>query len=77
VKTAVSIPDDVFREADQIAERFGWSRSQLYTRALRELLDAQGDDPVSAALDALADELNDEGTPSAARALIDSDAWTW
>ncbi len=75
MKTAVSIPDETHHAADQVAERLGWSRSQLYTRAVREFLERQGGDPVTAALDALADEL-----PPAAmsgRQLIDSGAWEW
>jgi predicted transcriptional regulator len=77
MKTAVSIPDDVFHEADRVADRLGWSRSQLYTRAVRRFLDEQGDDPVTSALDVLADELGTAGTPAAARSLIDSGAWEW
>ncbi|MFT4188196.1 MAG: hypothetical protein QM621_06400 [Aeromicrobium sp.] len=45
--------------------------------AIREFLDGQGDDPVTAALDALADELNAPQPTAAARSLIDSGAWEW
>ena len=37
-KTAISIPDSVFEEAEKIAEKEGLSRSELYTTALREFL---------------------------------------
>ncbi|MCI1746953.1 MAG: hypothetical protein LKI24_01865 [Acidipropionibacterium sp.] len=77
MKTAISVPDDVFHEADRAAERLGWSRSQLYTRAVTEFLAGQGADPVTQALDALADELPSETAPAAGRALIDSGAWQW
>ncbi|QWF24009.1 hypothetical protein KM427_10125 [Nocardioides sp. LMS-CY] len=77
MKTAVSIPDEVFREADEAAERLGWSRSQLYTRAIRQFLGEQGDDPVTCALDALADEMGSPATPVTARALIDAGVWEW
>lgn len=77
MKTAVSIPDEVFREADRVADRLGWSRSQLYARALREFIDAQGEDPVTAALDALADKLHEETPVASARSLIDSGRWEW
>ncbi len=77
MKTAVSIPDEVFREADRTADRLGWSRSQLYTRALQEFLEQQGDDPVTMALDALADELGPSASPDAGRQLIDTGAWEW
>lgn len=77
MKTAVSIPDDVFGDADRAASRLGWSRSELYTRALREFLQAQGDDPVTAALDELADELAQTSAPNPGRALIAAGAWEW
>lgn len=77
MKTAVSIPDDVFREADTAAQRLGWTRSQLYAHAVREFLNAEGDDPVTAALDALADEFQGAAATVPARSLIDSGAWEW
>lgn len=77
MKTAISIPDQVFRDAERAAERLGWSRSQLYARAVSEFLERQGDDPVTAALDALADEMNGERPPATGRSLIDAGAWEW
>jgi metal-responsive CopG/Arc/MetJ family transcriptional regulator len=38
MKTAVSIPDDVFEEAERLAADLETSRSQLYSRALREFV---------------------------------------
>jgi predicted transcriptional regulator len=38
MKTAVSIPDDLFRKADELARRLGKSRSQIYREALAEYL---------------------------------------
>ncbi len=38
VKIAVSIPDEVFEEAEQLARRSGVSRSELYAVALKALL---------------------------------------
>ena len=77
MKTAISIPDEVYRAADQAAERLGWSRSQLYTRAVREFLERQGQDPVTSALDSLADELDSVETTAPGGALGDSGAWEW
>lgn len=34
MKTAISIPDDVYQSAEKLANRLGKSRSQLYTQAL-------------------------------------------
>lgn len=38
MKTAVSLPDDLFESADALAERLGVSRSELYARAVEEFL---------------------------------------
>jgi hypothetical protein len=51
MKTAVSIPDGVFDAADRLAARLGVSRSELYTCALRSLLERESDDAVTARLD--------------------------
>ncbi len=77
VKTAVSIPDDVFEEADRAAARLGWSRSQLYTTAVRAFLGERGEDPVTAALNALADELAAEPAVNAGRDLVDRAHSEW
>lgn len=77
MKTAVSLPDDLFREADDAAARLGWSRSKLYAHALRSYLENQGEDPVTAALDAFADDLTAEPTPNIGRALIEAGEWEW
>lgn len=39
VKTAISLPDELFREADSAAKRLRVSRSQLYASAISEFLD--------------------------------------
>ncbi len=36
MKTAISIPDDVFVSADSLAKRLHMSRSELYTRAIKQ-----------------------------------------
>jgi metal-responsive CopG/Arc/MetJ family transcriptional regulator len=38
METAVSIPDEVFEAAEQLARRRNMSRSELYTAALRAML---------------------------------------
>jgi hypothetical protein len=38
VKTAISIPDAVFEEAERLAQRRGWSRSELYANAVAEYI---------------------------------------
>ncbi|MBE9140293.1 hypothetical protein IQ254_24365 [Nodosilinea sp. LEGE 07088] len=38
MKTAISLPDSVFEEAEVIAQQLGLSRSELYTKALKAYL---------------------------------------
>lgn len=41
MKTAVSIPDPIFKAAEEVARRSGMSRSELYARALEEYVEKQ------------------------------------
>lgn len=83
MKTAVSIPDDLFDRAEGLARRTGCSRSQLYARALDAYLANAGnpaDDPVTARLDELAKLVGtciDQPWDAVGRRLIDTDAWQW
>ena len=36
MKTAISLPDTIFADADALAQRLGVSRSELYARAVEE-----------------------------------------
>ncbi len=38
MKTAISLPDSVFEEAEALAQQLGVSRSELYTKALKAYL---------------------------------------
>lgn len=50
MKTAVSIPDPVFRSAEKLAARLGVSRSQLYARALASLVEQHSEDVITSKL---------------------------
>ena len=52
VKTAISIPDRVFREAERAAKRLKVSRSELYRRALEAFTATLRDREVTASYDA-------------------------
>lgn len=56
MKTAVSIPDDVFADAERLAERLSMSRSKLYARALAEFVARHDDDQVTELMDRAVDE---------------------
>lgn len=53
MKTAISIPDDVFEDADALAERLGVSRSRLYASAVAEYVAKHQDASVTARLNAV------------------------
>ena len=51
MKTAISLPKDVFEKAERLAVRARKSRSQLYCEALREYVARHSPDDVTEALD--------------------------
>jgi predicted transcriptional regulator len=77
MKVAVSLPDALFEQADEVASRLGLNRSQLYARALEQFIGLQGADPVTAKLDELADQLGSGAGAELGRRLIDSGDWAW
>ena len=50
MKTAISIPDLVFEEAEVLANRLGMSRSELYAKAVRSYLGEHRREGVTEAL---------------------------
>jgi predicted transcriptional regulator len=78
MKTAVSLPDPIFRAAEQHARRAQKSRSQLYAEAIAEYLARHAPDEVTEAMNRVADQL--EGTPApfasaAARRVLERGEW--
>ncbi len=51
MKTAISIPDEIFHSADQLAKRHGMSRSELYSKAVSDYINAHKNEAVTKALD--------------------------
>ena len=62
MKTAVSIPDELFTKADALAAELGVSRSELYAKALAEFVSSKGADEVTARLNRV---YGDQGTRDA------------
>jgi metal-responsive CopG/Arc/MetJ family transcriptional regulator len=56
MKTAISIPDLLFDEAEKLAQRLGMSRSELYAKALAAYIEEYRDEDVTDALNLLYDE---------------------
>lgn len=50
MKTAISIPDDVFEAADRTARKLGVSRSELYATAVHEFIERHRVEDVTARL---------------------------
>jgi predicted transcriptional regulator len=78
MKTAVSIPDDLFERAEELAQRLGKSRSQVYREALAEYLFRREPRSVTSALDELADELAPEAdrwAVEAGRRALERSEW--
>jgi predicted transcriptional regulator len=73
MKTAVSIPDEVFERADRLARRVRQSRSEVYSRALRDYVARHASDEVTEAMDRVCAEVGGEdrrfGAAAARRAL--------
>jgi metal-responsive CopG/Arc/MetJ family transcriptional regulator len=78
MKVAVSIPDEVFQEADRLARELKTSRSQLYSRALKEFLARHAPDQVTEAMNRVYDEVGvatDEVRRREARRVLENTEW--
>lgn len=77
MKTAISLPDDVFHQADQIAKELGMSRSELYASALRAFIAARQRDDLTARINAACEELDtalpDDIAAAARRQLLEAE----
>jgi hypothetical protein len=56
MKTAISIPDELFAEAEKLARRLKKSRIELYSHALREYVARHGPDYVTETVDRICAE---------------------
>jgi metal-responsive CopG/Arc/MetJ family transcriptional regulator len=67
MKTAISIPDELFRAAEKAARRMKLSRSELYRRALAQYLEKQRDSLITETLN----EVYATGQPGRVDAVLD------
>ncbi len=72
VKTAISIPDEVFQAAEELAERLGMSRSELYATAVAEYVAALRSRGVTARLNEVYAEHSSSLDPAFERAQADA-----
>ena len=78
MKTAVSIPDSLFFEAEGFAARFGKSRSQIYREALSEYLAHRDPQLVTSAMDKVLSEVDstpDQWLSQASRQMLERIEW--
>lgn len=55
MKTAISIPNELFESAERFAQRRGLTRSQLYATALRQYLQEHRSEAITEQLNAVYD----------------------
>jgi predicted transcriptional regulator len=78
MKTAVSIPDDVFEKVERFARRSKRSRSEVFSAALKEYMARHAPDEVTEALNRAVDEFgdtSDDFVSAAARRILERTEW--
>jgi predicted transcriptional regulator len=78
MKTAVSIPDEIFKKADIIARRTKRSRSRIYSDALREYVARHSPDEVTEAMNRVIDDIGqpcDEFAAKASARVLEKVEW--
>lgn len=63
MKTAISVPDELFAQAERMARRSKRSRSELYSSALADYLARHDPDRVTDAMDRALAELGEQADP--------------
>ena len=78
MKIAVSVPDEIFDEAERLARRTKRSRSAVYSRALAEYLARHAPDRVTEAMDRTLAEVGgapDEFVRTASHRVLKRSDW--
>jgi metal-responsive CopG/Arc/MetJ family transcriptional regulator len=78
MKTAVSIPDDVFARAERFAKQAKRSRSEVFSAALREYVARHAPDDVTEAMNRVCEITQKEPDPfsgAAARRVLERTEW--
>lgn len=78
MKTAISVPDELYAEAEQLARRLQRPRSRLYADAMREYLARHNPDAVTEALNRVCESVGERTDPdiaAAGRRLLERVEW--
>ena len=78
MKTAVSLPDVIFKQAELLARKVKKSRSQLYTEAIKEYLARHTPEVITESMNKVCDQLEKQDTTfnqKAASELLRKESW--
>jgi metal-responsive CopG/Arc/MetJ family transcriptional regulator len=78
MKTAVSIPDEIFEKAERLARRAKRSRSELFAAALAEYVARHSPDEVTEAMNRVCADVGDQQdgfVAAAGRRLLEQTEW--
>ncbi len=78
MKTAISISDDLFEQAERLARRTKESRSRLFSDALKEYVARQAPDEITETMNRVCEQLDntgDEFVSSASRRVLERSEW--
>jgi len=60
MKTAVSVPDEIFEDVERLARRARKSRSQVYSAALKEYVARHAPDEITEAMNRVCERIKDK-----------------
>jgi len=80
MKTAISIPDQLFNDAEVTAKQLGLARSQLYVKAIKEFIEHHNKDKITEKLnDIYSMQINDNEISNVGveqlRKATENDTW--
>lgn len=80
MKTAIYIPDNIFNLAEKIAKRLNISRSEFYSRALKEYIGDFNSEDITQQLNAVYGDNDssskiDEGLQIAQVSILENEEW--
>jgi predicted transcriptional regulator len=77
MKTAISLPDDIFGQAEKLAKRLKKTRSEIYREAVLEYVARHDPDAVTDAMNRVVDKAaaDDGFVGAAARQVLERTEW--
>lgn len=78
MKTAVSIPDEVFEKVERLARRAGRSRSEVFSKALSEYVARHAPDEITDAMNRVCADIGgqpDAFIRAAGRRVLENTEW--